>query len=349
MAARHLRPADGWLARHRATARPHHFDGYGVADWTIWRRLFLDELVGRLGAVPEPVPLSTEIDTSTDCGTYVRHHLYYDTEPYSTAAAWLLIPKVATAERPAAGILCCHGHGAHGKDALVGVDAAGEPAEDPRYGLLANRLAEAGYVVLAPDWRGFGERRDTREWVRQTRDPCNVHDLAARYFGFTGLGLQIHDGRRSIDLLAELPEVDAGRLGVTGLSFGGTMTTYLAALDERLRCAVICCYLSTLGDALERANFCGAQAMPGLGIMADIPDVAGLIAPRPLLVEIGEADACFTVDDAQAAYDHASRIYAAAGVPERCALDRFPGEHEVHGTVMFDWFARWLGSGAGDA
>ncbi len=348
MAARNLRPADGWLARHRHTVRPFHFEGDEVADWTIWRRRFHDALTAWLGRQPETVPLAPEFTSSTDCGSYMRHHVLYDTEPYATAAAWLLVPKSATPERRAAGILGCHGHGPHGKNALVGVDVDGAPAEDWRYGLLANRLAEAGYVVLAPDWRGFGERADTPSWVRVSRDPCNVHDLAARYFGFTGLGLQLHDGRRAIDYLAGLPEVDPGRLGVTGLSFGGTMTCYLAALDERLRCAVISCYLSTLGDALARANFCGAQAMPGLGLLADIPDVAGLIAPRPLLVEMGEADACFTIDDAQAAYAHTARIYAAAGAAERCALDRFPGEHEVHGTVLFDWFARWLGGGPAD-
>ena len=345
MAHRNLRPADGWLARFQATPRPYHFDDEDVGDWTIWHKLFRAELLHWLGQQPERVPLSPEVTAEVDCGSYVRRHVLYDSEPYSTVAAWLLLPKSATAANPAAGVLCCHGHGQHGKNALVGVDAEGHPAEDWRYGLLANRLAEAGYVVLAPDWRGFGERSDTTQWVRATRDKCNVHDLAARYFGFTGLGLQIHDGRRSVDYLSSLPEVDAERLGVTGLSFGGTMTTYLAALDERLKCAVICCYLSGLEDALTRANFCGSQCMPGLGRMADIADVAGLIAPRPALVEMGESDACFLIDDAQAAYDHLQKIYTAAGSPDRLALDRFDGEHEVHGTVLFDWLARWLAPG----
>lgn len=346
MANRYLRPADAIIARWAATPKPFAFAGTTPADWAAWRRRFLPALLAELGPTPEPVPLAAEITATVDCGSYLRHHVLYDTEAYATVPAWLLVPKAATAENPVPGILCAHGHGP-GKDALVGLNVEGLPVEDARYCLLANQLAEAGYVVISPDWRGFGERKDTDPWVRRPgRDGCNVYYLAAGYLGYHSLALQIHDGRRTIDYLQSLPEVRPDKIGCCGLSFGGTMTTYLSALDDRIGCAVICCYLSTLGNALKRANFCGAQYMPGLGKLADIPDVAGLIAPRPMMAEMGEQDACFTIDDAFQAYQHVERIYTAAGVPERCAVDRFEGEHEVHGTMMFDWMAQWLGPGA---
>jgi hypothetical protein len=124
------------------------------------------------------------------------------------------------------------------------------------------------------------------------------------------------------------------------------MTTYLSALDSRVRCACISGYLSTVrGDAIGmrgRGNFCGAQYMPGLLTIGDIPDVAGLIAPRALCVEMGEKDTCFVIEDAGRAYDRLARIYRSAGASDRLILDRFPGEHQFSGRRSLDWFDRWL-------
>lgn len=343
---RYIRPADGLIARLAATPKALTFTGSTPAEWAKWRRDFERAVLCRLGPAPESCPLNPEITSREDCGSYVRERVVFDSEPFASVTAWVLVPKTATAAHPAPAVLCCHGHGPEGKDALVGVRVSGEPSADQLYHAFAARLAERGYVCIAPDWRGFGERADTDEWVRRpTRDGCNVLYLAAGYFGYHLLACQIHDGQRTIDYLLTRPEVRPDRIGVMGLSFGGTMTTWLAALDQRLSCAVIGCYLSTLADAMRRSNFCGAQYVPGLATIGDIPDIAGLIAPRPLLAEIGERDLCFTVDDAMAAYEHVARIYAAAGVPERCAVDRFDGGHEIHGTVSFEWLDRWLKDG----
>ena len=79
----------------------------------------------------------------------------------------------------------------------------------------------------------------------------NVAYFALGYFGYQLLQLNISDGQRCLDYLQSLPEVDARRLGCMGCSFGGTMTTYISALDQRVKAAVIVCYLSTLTDALN--------------------------------------------------------------------------------------------------
>src|SRR5205807_456302 len=78
------------------------------------------------------------------------------------------------------------------------------------------------------------------------------------------------------------------------------------ALDERIKAADVVCYLSTVRhDAITtrgRGNFCGSQFLRGLLTFGDVSTIAGLIAPRPLLAEIGERDTCFVVDDAQRCY-----------------------------------------------
>ena len=167
---------------------------------------------------------------------------------------------------------------------------------------------------------------------RPGRDGCNVAYLALGYFGYQLMQLNISDGQRCLDYLQSLPEVDERRLGCMGCSFGGTMTTYISALDQRVKASVIVCYLSTLTDALNdrgRGNTCGSQFMFGLRKAGDIADVAGLIAPRACMVQIGSDDMCFIESDALAAFGQLENIYTASGQRERLVLDHFQGEHEI--------------------
>lgn len=305
-----------------------------------WQRAFRRRIIRALGPFPESVPLNPQVIERTDCGTYIREKVIFSSEPTMDVVAWVLIPKKMRKRERRPAILCAHGHGL-GKNPLVGLDNDGNPHEEYQH-KHAVQFVERGYVTIAPDWRGFGERRDGEPWDNKGRDGCNLRHLAAGYFGYSLLALQIHDGMRCVDYLQSRPEVNRRRIGCVGVSFGGTMTTYLTALDRRIKVGVIGCYLSTIANGLRRTNFCGAQYMPELRANGDIPDVALLAAPKPLLVEVGERDTCFEIDDAQAACDRVRAGYAAAGVPERFDVDRFDGEHEFCGRKAFDWFERWL-------
>jgi len=345
---RYFSPYDGvmaWIANETSELT---FGGTTLDDWGRWREAFEARLRGYLGRFPDPVPPEAEVLTRQDCGDYVREKVVYDTEKYASVPAYVLVPKDLSAGEKRPGVLAAHGHG-RGKADICGVTDT--PEEEANMAALnydyARQFVRRGYVVVAPDWRGFGERLSPPEWARPSRDPCNVNYLAHGYLGYHLLALQIWDGMRTVDYLQSRPEVDPERLGVAGLSFGGTMTTYLAALEPRLKVACISGYLSTIkGDAMTMrglGNFCGAQYMPGLLTIGDIPEVAGLIAPKPLLVEMGELDTCFVIDDMRAAYAQVERIYAAAGASDRLDADIHPSAHAWSGRKAFDWFDRWLG------
>ena len=318
------------------------FSGKTIDDWRKWRRKFRARLVRNLGKMPERVPLRAETLSREDMGTFVREKVVYDTEACASVPAYVLIPKGLKRGEKCPGVLAAHGHGI-GKNPLVGLDGDEKPHEDYQK-VLGIQLVERGYVVVAPDWRGFGERMSPVDWVRPTRDKCNVNSMAEGYRGFYFLALQIWDGFRTLDYLQSRKEVDGKRLGCLGVSYGGTMTTYLAALDRRIRVACVSGYLSTLrhGAMQGRANFCGAQYMPGLAAIGDIPDVIGLIAPRPLVVEMGEKDPGFAISDAERAYRHISKIYRVAGVRDALVKDRFDGQHEFSGKKSLAWFDKWL-------
>ena len=305
---------------------PLHFDGTNKQDWEEWRTRFRRNLVKDLGPTPEPLPLEVEVLEHTQLDGYTREKIIFNPDPFSSIPAYILTPDGANAENPAPAVLCAHGHGI-GKDGAVGV-------VDDYQKQYAVELTKRGFVTLAPDWRCFGERKDRDEWVRRPgRDGCNVAYLAFGYFGYQLLRLNISDGQRCLDYLQSRPEVDRNRLGCMGCSFGGTMTTYISALDHRVKAAVIVCYLSTLTDALNdrgRGNTCGSQFMFGLRKAGDIADVAGLIAPRACMAQIGSDDMCFIEADALQAFKQVERIYAASGRSDRLVLDHFQGEHEIN-------------------
>ena len=305
---------------------PLHFNGTGKLDWEEWRRRFRSNLVKDLGPPPEALPLEVETLEQTQFDGYIREKIIFNPDPFSSIPAYVLIPDRATAENPVPAVLCAHGHGV-GKDGAVGI-------VDDYQKQYAVELAQRGFVTLAPDWRCFGERKDRDEWVRRPgRDGCNIAYFAFGYFGYQLLQLNISDGQRCLDYLQARPEVDSRRLGCMGCSFGGTMTTYISALDQRVKVAVIVCYLSTLTDALNdrgRGNTCGSQFMFGLRKAGDIADVAGLIAPRACMVQIGSDDMCFIESDALSAFGQLEKIYAAAGHRDQLVLDHFQGEHEIN-------------------
>jgi dienelactone hydrolase len=316
-----------------------HFGGKAPDDWRSWRTNFRQALVDQLGPNPDAAALDVEVLERVEFPGYAREKIIFNPDNFSSVPAFVLIPESASSARPAPAVLCAHGHGL-GKDPVSGV---GEAEYQKQF---AVELTLKGFIAIAPDWRGFGERKDSDKWIRRPhRDGCNVIYNAFGYFGYQLLNLDINDAKRCLDYLQSRPDVDSDRLGCMGCSFGGTMTTYTAALDERIKAAVIICYLSSIEYGLkerESANSCGSQFMFALRQIGEISDVAGLIAPRACMAQIGSNDSCFVESDALSAYRHLESIYRAAGAQDMLELDNFEGEHEVDLEPAIDFLERRL-------
>ncbi|MFA9478050.1 alpha/beta hydrolase family protein [Phycisphaerales bacterium AB-hyl4] len=321
-----------WLNLARDHTPEHRFAGSTAVEWETWRAALLPKVRQTLGRLPEKPSLSPEILVEWQADGLIKQKLIFDVEPGLSATAYVFRPANATGPRPA--ILACHGHGPFGKESVMGNDTSPEHAETIKelnydYGL---QMAKAGFVTMAIDWRGFGDRDDRKKPhhhdIAHNRDLCNLHYLRASVLGMTMLGLNVHDGSCALDYLCQQPYVDADRIGVMGLSFGGTMATWIALCDERVAAADIICYSDRFADFVMRdVNACGSQLTPGLYALCDVPDLHGLIAPRPLLVEIGVHDECFRIESAMSCYEQVQKIYEAAGVADRLELDLFQGPH----------------------
>ncbi|MBO3803580.1 MAG: acetylxylan esterase [Candidatus Brockarchaeota archaeon] len=308
-----------------------------------WKEKLKGKVKELLGEFPDPAPLHPQLVSVEETEKYLREKWMIQSEEDCWVPLYLLLPKGRKGKLPA--ILCAHGHGEYGKDSVAGVHfndpnrKASISSANYNYG---EQMALSGFVTAVPDWRSFGERIGYRN-PYPGRDACNVHFIQHLILGRTLLGANVFDGTRVIDFLATRREVDPERIGCMGLSFGGTMTTYLSLLDDRIKAADIICYATTTEHyAISRPNFCGSQLVPFLYKYADVPDVIAAIAPKPLLIESGASDTCFWIHSALKAHETVRRAYEVAGKPENLWVEVFPGEHGFSGRKAFDFFRKFL-------
>jgi dienelactone hydrolase len=279
---------------------------------------------------------------------HVREKIAYASSPGVEVPAFLLLPQNLKKGQKRPALLAAHGHG-NGKADICGLSAKskGQAAwvKELNYG-YALEAVRRGYMVLAPDWAPFGERRPYAEWAREGRDACDIVDLCLQYFGRTLLAGNVWDGMRGLDFLSGHPAVDASRLGVLGLSYGGTMASHLLVNDQRLKAGVVSGYLSTVaGDVFNdrgKGNTCGAQAVPGLLKHGDIPEMLGLAAPKPILFEMGLKETCFHYPDMAKGFERVRSMYTAAGASDRLEKDVFDGDHRWNGKRAWDFLGKWL-------
>ena len=324
-----------WRLRHEAAVDtdPCPLDDL-AGQLEPWRARVRGRLITMLGPAPEPVPLDLEITETVDCGSYRRERVVFDTEATMSVPAYLLVPHERTEPGPA--ILAIHGHGP-GKARICG-SLDEEHDEGMPY---AHVLATEGYVVLAPDLRGFGERAD---WMPDEKYHCDWDLVCATMDGVVPHQRNLWDLQRALDVLAAHPLVDPARLGAGGLSYGATCTLFLAAIDERVRAAIVACYLSSWRSAHRIPwNMCGSQILPGqIGAIEHL-DLASLIAPRALLAENGVEDLIFPVDTARETVASLRRVYAQLGAPDDALVhDVFDGGHMWHGVETSDFLRRFL-------
>jgi len=330
-------------------ALKHKPAGAFRAPFGQWKRRILPKVLATLGEQPRKVPANAELIVQWQEDGLIKQRWIIDTQPGLSAVLLLYRPaKLKRGEkRPA--ILCCHGHGDYGKDPVMGIAGYPDNVANMRqhnydYGL---QMAQAGFVTYAIDWLGFGERSSRKrphghEQLIGNRDECNINYLCATMLGTTPLAINCHDGSAATDFVCKQKFVDAKNLGVMGLSQGGTMTTWMALTDSRFKAVNIISYAGPFYDIAYRTyNVCGSQVTPGLFAQVDTAELQGLIAPRPLLVEIGIHDTCFHVDDAYAKhFKQLKRIYRGAG--GQLELDLHPNERAWGGNKSADFFRKHL-------
>ena len=120
------------------------------------------------------------------------------------------------------------------------------------------------------------------------------------------------------------------------------LTVACAALEPRIKVAMISGYLNTFRDSIMSVSHCIDNYVPGILQWAEMYDVAGLIAPRPLFSEGGDRDPIFPVAATRESYDRVKKVYEIFGAPERVQQEIFSGVHEFHGVRGLPFLANAL-------
>lgn len=258
----------------------------------------------------------------------------FSSEPGVDVPCYLCLPH--DAQRPLPVFICLQGHST-GMHNSIGVAREDErtPIDIEGDRDFANGCLKRGIAALCIEQRALGERREQQQ---ASTSPQACHDAAmqAMMLGRTLIGERVHDVQRAVDVLTQHTEIDAQRIGIMGNSGGGTATIYAAALLPQIRWAMPSCALCAFRDSIMRIHHCSCNYVPHILRYADIGDIMGLFAPRPVVVVAGREDPIFPFPGVQAAYGQLHAIYRAAGAEGRCRLVVGEGGHRFYEDQAWD-------------
>jgi dienelactone hydrolase len=307
------------------------FRGTTAAECRAWQASFGRKLRDLLGPHQPPAEWKTTVERVVELDDHRREELLLTAEGHPPLPVYVLVPKGAKGPLP--GVVAVHGHGPHGHDAVVGRELTPgvEKAVASANYDYARQLVRRGYVVAAPCLTPFGRRLGEPKTKGGT-DPCAVTFIRLQLLGKLLIAENLRDVLWSVDLLAARKEVDPQRLGCVGLSYGGRMTMLAAAVEPRIRVAVVSGALNCFQERIAGRYSCGAQVIPGLLRYGDVPEIASLIAPRPCLWEVGSDDALLPARWVEEGVSRIGRAYRALGAEGALQVDSFKGGHRWHGT-----------------
>jgi dienelactone hydrolase len=323
-------------------------------DFSAWRKTARAKVMEKLIQPMDNSPFVPQVITEKDWGGYCARQIEFQLTTHSRVPALMLIPK---GQGPFPAVLLLHDHGAKfdiGKEKMI------EPWDDEAKLMSAkawadkcynrrsigNELAARGYVVLAIDALGWGDRGKIA-YADQQALASNLYNL-----GSSPAGLMAVEDIRSAEFLASLPEVNSTRVGAFGFSMGSFRAWQVAALSDTVQVGVSICWMGTTqglmipGNNLLRGQSAFFMTHPGLVNYLDYPDVASIAAPKPMLFYNGETDSLFPVESVKAAYNKLENIWRSQNAQDKLETKIWPGLGHICNIPMqnaaFQWLDRWL-------
>lgn len=298
-------------------------------DWQNVRKQRRQQFYEMMGLVDVPVtgkrpPLNVKITGMIKKPGYRIEKLYYESLPQLYVPANLYIPDNITKPVPAILYVCGHAR-----------------TQQVHYQAHARKFAQLGFVCLIIETIQWGEVRG-EHWGCYARGWFHWYSR-----GYNPGGVELWNGIRGLDLLCERPEVDSSKLGVTGISGGGTQSWYLAAADERVKAVAPVCGTSTVESHIFQRTIDGHCdcMMPINTYLADFTNIGALIAPRPLLIASADRDGLNAIEAVRNVYGQVKNICKLYDRPDNITLVETPGGHSYHKrsrTRIFSFFLKYL-------
>jgi dienelactone hydrolase len=329
------------LLRRSESVRDERFlrkvDTSNPTNWTSITKPFQQELWDEvIGRFPKPKgPLSSRSRLVREASSWTSYDVVIDVYPDVFAWGVLLLPKSLKPGEKRPVVVCQHGLEGVPEDTIT---------QDPKapnfhyYKGFAARLAERGFIVFAPHnpYRG--------------QDQFRVLQRQANLLGCSLFSVILAQHERILDWLSAQTFVDAKRIGFYGLSYGGKTAMRVPALLERYALSICSADFNdwitknATVDSPYSYLFTGEYEMPefNLGNTFSYAEMAGLIAPRPFMVERGHNDGVAPDEWVAHEYARVRKLYAQLGIPEKTEIEFFNGPHTIHGQGTFRFLHRHL-------
>jgi len=316
-----------------------------ATEWGARRPGVLEAVRQSLGDLPpSPSPRQARIIARELHAGYTLEKVAIDNGVDGRVTALLLIPE--RLQQPAPAVLWLHSSTPDSTQIVVPNTNGGSES-------LGAAFLRAGYVVLSPDAYWHGDRAGTGpagdlETSRAEQESLFKLHL---WYGRTLWGMFVRDDQIALDYLCSRPEVDATRIGATGMSMGSTRAWWLAALDERIAATVAVACLTRYQNLIAH----GQLRQHGIyyfvnGLLQrnfDTEGVLSLLAPRPFLALTGELDAGSPADGIRILEQKVGDIYRALGAGDRFRSVLYPETGHTYTAAMrsemLSWFGRWFG------
>jgi len=287
-----------------------------------------ERILHAIGGLPERTPLNARTVETLERDGYRIEKVIFESQPHFYVTANLYLPARGSGPFPA--ILYPLGHELGGKS-------------NPTWQQMLVTLARRGYVALTWDPVGQGERvqiYDEDLAGSKLRGSTTEHTIQGTQCLLTGTDIArytIWDGMRALDYLLSRKEVDPSKVAVTGNSGGGTHSTYLGALDDRIKIVAPSCYITSWHWMMKTIGPQDAeQVFPGwLGDGLDYPDFIYAASPKPFLMLSAIRD-FFPIDGARETFREAKQFVNL----RMFEADDGHGYSHPRRMAAYDWFSR---------
>lgn len=330
----HLQPSENH--RHLLPTPALRYDGGAFAPW---KRKLTRKLAALVGDMPaEKTPLNTRTIWSRKHPLGRIEKIAFTSEPRCDVPAYVCLPD--SARPPYRFLICLQGHSS-GMHNSIRVDKnEKEPFKVNGDRDFAIACMQNGFGALCIEQRAFGERKDDSTVAPHD---CHHPTMQALMLGRTLLGERIWDVDRGLDYLASRGDADMKNVGVMGNSGGGTVSIYASALLPRIAFAMPSCSFCTFEDSIFSIYHCMDNYVPGILKYADMADIMGLFAPKPLVIVAGKQDAIFPIKGVRKAFRDLQKIYAAAGAEDQCKLVIGPEGHRFYADAGWKALLKLIG------
>ncbi|MBR2870010.1 MAG: acetylxylan esterase [Clostridia bacterium] len=287
-------------------------------DYNTWKQSIKEKYIDLLGldVIKENAcePQFT-IEEQVDMDGYTQVRFSFYSEVGALVPCYLLIPDGVKEKTPVAVVL--QGHNAMGFSSSVGRVLNHDTLDyDTGRGTFAIQAVKAGFVALAIEQRGMGERKAINTFERRvslSSGGCYYEAMTAITLGRTLIGERVWDISKAIDMLSNFDCCDTEKIVITGNSGGGTASYYAACFDERIKICAPSCGFCSYPESILKFYHCSCNYIPKAYKYFDMQDLSCLIAPRNLIVVAGKNDTAFLVGGVKTACQTVDKIYQKAG------------------------------------